>query len=436
LRIVEDQPSDILKFAQITDRDSNWISVDISVNEGSISSSKSVRLQGEKNSVNQQVRSLTYTPEPNSNRNVRLQITVSDGAKRSSVSRNIQITPVNDAPVIKANNSNISFEDVDSQTLEVSIKTKFLSIPRTKDLSIKKINSDTTSIKGNISQINKLFANSIKLKNSATITAKDQSNQTSIYVKSLSENISEAIDKRIENKDASVAKPIFSSQNHESKTYIRNENCWAYDLDLTSISPWNSAGGQRLAGTLISPRHIIFATHYQIPIGATIRFITKDNVVVERKMTNKITPPYTSYYFPDISVGILDSDVPPTINFAKVLPDNWKDHIDIIKAPALVLDQEEKALISNVLHMKENVVFGRPTDNKRINFHEQIISGDSGNPSFLIINNQLVLLTIWTFSNSGTSITHYKKEINKMMESLGGNYKLSEIVMLNHLDKR
>lgn len=429
VKIVEDQPSNI--SIKIRDPDSSLIFVNVDVSEGSILSSKSIKFDGTKSEVNKKLQSLVYIPELNSNNTVRLRVTASDGVKRSIITRNIRISPVNDAPVISLDKSNkILFKDIDSSTIEVRVKTDSVDIVPMKGLSIKRVNLET-SIRGSVSKINDLFANSIKFKKTTLVTALDQNSRTSMEVKkqSLFESISKSIDERISNKDASVSKNIFSTQNHELKNYIRNEKCWAFDLDLTSISPWNSAGGQRLAGTLVSPRHIIFATHYQIPIGATIRFVTKDNVVIERKMTNKITPPYASNYFPDISVGILDIDVPSSINFAKVLPDDWDKSLDNVNVPALVLDQEEKALISEVMYMKYNVVFGRPSG-KRMDFNETIIPGDSGNPSFLIINNQLVLLTIWTFPNSGTSVTAYKKEINQMMKLLGGNYELSEIDLL------
>ena len=57
------------------------------------------------------------------------------------------------------------------------------------------------------------------------------------------------------------------------------------------------------------------------------------------------------------------------------------------------------------------------------------MKGDSGNPMFIIINNQPVLLTVWTtgVSGSGTSVTAFKDDINYMMNSLGGGYQLDEI---------
>jgi hypothetical protein len=250
---------------------------------------------------------------------------------------------------------------------------------------------------------------------------------------SLAKEVSEAVDSRINNLNASTSKPIYSTQNHTTPTYTRNINCWAADLNLTSISPWNSTGGATRAGVLISPRHIIFAAHYQINNGATIRFVDNNNNIITRTMVNKLTHPNYTPYYPDISIGVLDSDVPESINFVKILPQNWANYLPSLsstyRVPCLVLDQEEKALISDLYSLDTRARFITPTDTTRIDFFENIILGDSGNPAFLIINNELVIITVWTFGGAGggTSILYHKDAINTMMDSLGGGYSLTEI---------
>jgi len=57
------------------------------------------------------------------------------------------------------------------------------------------------------------------------------------------------------------------------------------------------------------------------------------------------------------------------------------------------------------------------------------MNGDSGNPMFIIVNDQPVLLTVWTSGGPGrgTSVTAFKDDINGMMNDLGGGYQLEEI---------
>lgn len=248
---------------------------------------------------------------------------------------------------------------------------------------------------------------------------------------SLAKNTTDAIDNRINNKVPSSSKPIFSTINNSSNIYIRNTGCWVSDIDLTCISPWNSYGGNNIAGVLISPRHVLFAAHYQPPAGTTIRYVTSDNIVINRTIETLQTDPSYTPYYPDITIGVLNSDVPNSISFAKILPENWTSYLPSIshpvKLPVLITDQEKKAMVADLYAISNQVVLIRPTNSSRLSFYEDIIGGDSGSPSFLIINNQLVVLTVWTSSSLGTFITQRKNAINTMMSQLGGGYQLTEI---------
>lgn len=245
---------------------------------------------------------------------------------------------------------------------------------------------------------------------------------------------SDAIDTRIANQhDPAANLRIFSSQNHSTPSYVRNANVWCADLDLTCISPWNSSGGAQRAVTLISPRHVIMAAHYEAGVGATVRFVKMDGTVVTRTMTALLRHPSYVPYFPDISIGLLDSDVPAGISFAKVLPDNWDAYLPClvtggVMVAAMGLDQEEKATLQDLSILGNTATFRTPADTKRAALYEDKIVGDSGNPAFLIIGGQLVLLTVWNSSGAGggTFITPQRGAINTMMTSLGGGYSLTD----------
>jgi hypothetical protein len=258
---------------------------------------------------------------------------------------------------------------------------------------------------------------------------------------SLRAHLIEQIDPLLAGRDPATALRIFTTQDHGAATYVRNGSVWAapYAQQLTAISPWNSTGGATRAGVLISPRHVLFATHYQIGAGASIRFITIDGSVVTRTMTARQALTDTASYYPDFTVGVLDSDVPASISFARILPDDWAAKLPGLSTagtglllPTLGLDQEEKALISDLVQIgttagASNVIHRRPPDAQRALFYEDKIGGDSGNPSFLIAQGQLVLTTTWTFGGGGqgTSVQAFRAAINSAMTTLGGGYQLT-----------
>lgn len=258
---------------------------------------------------------------------------------------------------------------------------------------------------------------------------------TSYVTGSLAANITAAVDSRIDGKSPSSALRVFTTQDHAGGVYLRNSACWAADLDLTPISPWNSVGANTRAGTLVSPRHVIFAAHYPAIAGMTIRFVQADNTIVTRTVTAVLTHPSYVPYFPDIQVGVLSSDVPEGITFARVLPADWAEHLPLLNLvrslPCLCLDQEEKALVTDLSNLGNSANFVAPSQlnfAQRLAFYESKVGGDSGNPAFLIVNDELVLLTVWTYggAGSGTFVTPQIAAINAMMTALGGGYQLTE----------
>ena len=259
----------------------------------------------------------------------------------------------------------------------------------------------------------------------------------------LAKNCYDTINNRITGKNPTISKPIFSTLNHTSSTYVRNTGCWAYDLDLTCISPWNSAGGITMGGTLISPCHIAFANHYQISNGSKIRYVTSNNVTVEKTIIDQINA------VDDIQIGILDSDVPSSISFAKILPSSWSTYLPNLYRntqyntnsaglPIMTLDYDKKASIMELHYIANNAgafVRGPSPNSSFYPFLESVVGGDSGSPSFLIINNQLVLILTWTSVIAGPFYGGiYVSSINTAMNTLwtrngrsGGSYAVTLI---------
>lgn len=248
------------------------------------------------------------------------------------------------------------------------------------------------------------------------------------------QHINNEVDSRITGiTDFNQAKVIYTTQNFTTATYVRNPNVWTENvssIDLTGISPWNSREANRRAGTLITPRHIAFATHYSLSPGDIVHFVANDNTVVVRTVTAIRTVSGT-----DITLGLLNEDVPSSITHYPII--NISDFNKMISGEylgrfaTLVLDQEEKALVLDGINTYPIIQTGFPVrdalSTPRLSFAEVLISGDSGNPTFIIVDGKPVLVSTHTTPLGGPNYSFYKTQIDADLAVLGGGYESSSI---------
>lgn len=179
-------------------------------------------------------------------------------------------------------------------------------------------------------------------------------------------------------------------------------------------------------------------------VNTTLRFVDRNNNVVDRRIVHTHVLPvasgHSSLYGYDVVVGELDSDVPSaTISFAKVLPRNLttiRPHT-IPRVPVFDTDFEEKALVADLSGESGTMVrLTTPlTSSPRHELYETKISGDSGNPVFMVVENELVLLFAMTYggAGSGTSINYHFDDINTILKNWGTDYRLTEVDLRHFL---
>jgi hypothetical protein len=184
----------------------------------------------------------------------------------------------------------------------------------------------------------------------------------------------------------------------------------------------------------------------------------------------------------DIEIAVLDEDLPPSIKPVKLIDKNVlfdyihgsshsRSNYNIYLAPpgplsesdkvfpnisvynnnsflpCFWVDQKEESIISQVnefwhttgnpdvfeypmrqiefTHWEPGHPYISTVNNLRKGYGKPAIRGDSSSPVFFIINNELVLLTTWTYYNAGYDYSYYKNTINRYIEELGGDHVVS-----------
>lgn len=252
----------------------------------------------------------------------------------------------------------------------------------------------------------------------------------------LARAIADGVDLRIAEKNPTTTKPIFSQQNHVDAVYERNADCWASGLNLACISPYNSSHGVKFCATPVTPRHVLMANH--APVSGTLRFVDADNNVIERTITSAQSISGASLS-KDVKVGLLNSALPESIGFARLLPANYADYLPDVSygLPALGLSQFERASVHEIYSLSAGqVACHNPTTADRIDFQGAVIVNDSGNPLFVIIDDELVFVGMWTYTGwgSGTNLADYLSDIDTAITSLGGGYQLTTVDLSEFTD--
>lgn len=240
----------------------------------------------------------------------------------------------------------------------------------------------------------------------------------------------------------SSTKQIFSSKSPSSTTpaFTRSTTCWAKNIDTSPQSIWNDsasgpfpfqAGAYGGSGTLISPRHIVYANHFQFYNGTKLVFVDMNNNCYIRTLSNSARVGTT-----DIQIGLLDSDI-TNVSFAKILDIDIASQTNTnLRLPALFMDQDRNALIGEFYYYGFGASCENPIDSaQRIAFYELPVGGDSGNPVCLVYENKIILTFTFYSPTASDSLSNNIIGINAAMTSLGGGYTATTFGMADLIAK-
>lgn len=207
-------------------------------------------------------------------------------------------------------------------------------------------------------------------------------------------------------------------------------------LGATPIGFREYAGGQGLP-TMVSPRHFLCASHMH-PEAFMLAFMDTNNVVYWRTTVQRVN------VGSDTSVGLLNEDLPSSVSFLPVLPQNYTNYLPTTMGSHVqgIGMNQDMFLFSQPITFQfgsqvgwnytKTVPLGVPK-----NWNIAIRGGDSSNPEMLLIGNQLILVSHNFYASGGPNYATQIAAINAAMHQLSKSnhtrtdYQLTEFSLTN-----
>ncbi|MDD2241304.1 MAG: hypothetical protein PHI93_11710 [Kiritimatiellae bacterium] len=194
-------------------------------------------------------------------------------------------------------------------------------------------------------------------------------------------------------------------------TWTRNTNCWAYNIDLTCASPWNSQGNQaEKGGTAITRQHVLYAAHYSFTNGARLLFVDATNGLYWRAIVDQRTLALPNC---DARIGLLDQPLPESIHPAFLLQPsdngrfagvaNMSGGLGIRTVHLKAVEANEPKVFAKwacyAISPEADAAYGLVGDSVAAigrydpssPFGAPAIVGDSGQPTFIIVDYFVIL---------------------------------------------
>ena len=191
---------------------------------------------------------------------------------------------------------------------------------------------------------------------------------------------------------------------------------WSRNFDMSGVS-----FNQRMTATLVTRRHVVMAGHYLRKPGDKVIFHDRQGKRLERTLVKTKRLKY------DVGVGLLDRDVPATHRIYP-LPVTREDFSGIIGRTAVITDQNRRLFFHEITRVNQYTT-GFQHPKPTLHGHaKKLIAGDSGNPSFLISGNELVLIETHTFGGAGAGPFYggavIQKNLQAAIDEMAPGYRL------------
>lgn len=185
---------------------------------------------------------------------------------------------------------------------------------------------------------------------------------------------------------------VFDAYSHPQTREVAWSKFWTRKIDFTGVA-WDNPRTM----TMITPRHAVLAKHFLRNPGDVVRLHDRRGREVQRVLQGivKLEGPW------DVAVGILNEAVPPGVTHYKLLEPSETLPADLLGTLALVTDTERLVHVHECGTISAEAVRFRFPSSLPKGFYEPLIKGDSGNPSFVLVRGEPVLLETHTLGGAG-----------------------------------
>ncbi|MCP5536687.1 MAG: hypothetical protein H7A51_10735 [Akkermansiaceae bacterium] len=181
---------------------------------------------------------------------------------------------------------------------------------------------------------------------------------------------------------------IFTTYNASGRS--RLSQGWTSKFDASGIS-----FNDKRTCTLITPRHVVMAKHYTRPLFRPVVFHDRRGKRAERQIVS------VKYLTGDVAVGLLDEALPANFTPYPVLRPSPDLASRLVNGYALVTDQNRRIFVHQVAAIRNGAIAFKFDVNKKNGYYKKLVSGDSGNPSFVMRRGHPVLIETHTGGGPG-----------------------------------